>query len=385
MDREAPHFFPRFQKAAFIDRPSRFLLRCSLENRIITAHVPNPGRMEELLLPGRTVYLTRAEETSSASPRKTVYTAVAIMKGSHPVMLHTQRTNDVARYLIEADQVPELKGAHVLDTEVTFGRSRFDFLLEHEGRKVVLEVKSCTLFGEKIAMFPDAKTVRGSNHLRELAVLSEKGYHTFVLFLVHTQNAKFFMPCYHTDLTFARTFLELRNRVRYIPLSIGWDEELEILLPARVLTIPWELIGRESQDRGSYLIVLKLDHDKEIQVGSLKHQLFRAGYYVYVGSAMANLSRRIEHHRKLRKTAHWHLDTLRKHTGFVADLPICSSKRIECELARTILSIAQSCISQFGSSDCDCPGHLFWFSINPLSLPEFINILQYYRMDSLIK
>ncbi|MHC9538123.1 MAG: DNA/RNA nuclease SfsA [Vulcanimicrobiota bacterium] len=385
MGSEIPRFFPQFQKATYIDRPNRFLLRCSAENRIITAHVPNPGRMEELLLPGRTVYLTRAEASSSGSPRKTEFTAVAIMKGSYPVMLHTHRTNDVARYLIEAGQVPDLQGARVLAAEVTFDRSRFDFLLEHEGRKVVLEVKSCTLFGEKIAMFPDAETARGTKHLRELAALSEKGYRTVVLFLVHYQKAQFFMPCHHTDLTFTRTFLELKNIVRFIPLSIGWDEELDIILPARMLTTPWQLIERESQDRGSYLIILRLDCDSKIPIGKLKHELFKAGYYVYVGSSMANLSKRIERHRKVRKTVHWHLDTLRMYTHFVADLPIRSSRRLECELSRAMLSVSQSCIPKFGSSDCDCQGHLFWFSRNPLLLPEFINVLQYYRIDDLIQ
>jgi sugar fermentation stimulation protein A len=379
---EEPRFFPKFQKATFIDRPNRFLMRCSSDDGIVSAHVPNPGRMEELLLPGRTVYLTRKE--SGASARKTDYTAVAIMKGSSPVMLHTHRTNDVARWLIESGSVPELKDARIVTAEAAFGNSRFDFLLEQEGRKVILEVKSCTLFGEKIAMFPDAETARGTKHLRELAALSGEGYHCMVLFLVHYQKAKFFMPCYHTDLKFASTFVELRDKVRYIPLSIGWDEELNPVLPARVLTIPWQLIERESQDRGSYLVILKLDYDTKIQIGRLKHQIYKAGYYIYVGSAMANLSKRLERHRRLRKTVHWHLDTFRMYTAFVADLPIRSSKRLECELSRAILSIAQSCVRQFGSSDCNCAGHLFWFGRNPLLLPEFINILQYYRIDYLI-
>ena len=68
-----------------------------------------------------------------------------------------------------------------------------------------LEVKSCTLVGKKVAMFPDAITERGARHLRELADLSRNGSKTAVLFIVHWPLAEVFMPDYHTDLNFTRT------------------------------------------------------------------------------------------------------------------------------------------------------------------------------------
>ncbi|WP_176232105.1 DNA/RNA nuclease SfsA [Candidatus Hakubella thermalkaliphila] len=46
----------------------------------------------------------------------------------------------------------------------------------------VLEVKSCTLFNQEMAMFPDAITLRGKRHLIELAELSHKGLRGGVLF-----------------------------------------------------------------------------------------------------------------------------------------------------------------------------------------------------------
>ncbi|GFP23657.1 sugar fermentation stimulation protein A, partial [Candidatus Hakubella thermalkaliphila] len=55
----------------------------------------------------------------------------------------------------------------------SLGRSRFDFLLKKDNQSLVLEVKSCTLFNQEIAMFPDAITLRGKRHLIELAELGE--------------------------------------------------------------------------------------------------------------------------------------------------------------------------------------------------------------------
>ncbi len=47
-------FFNNIEKAEFIDRPNRFLVRCLKDGKEITAFLPNPGRLQELLLPGPT-------------------------------------------------------------------------------------------------------------------------------------------------------------------------------------------------------------------------------------------------------------------------------------------------------------------------------------------
>ncbi len=64
---------------------------------------------------------------------------------------------------------------------------------------------------------------------------------------------------------------------------------------------------------------------------------FRKGFYIYVGSAMANLSKRVERHRHLRKRHHWHIDELRAVAEFHSVLAIRSSTRLECEIARSLV------------------------------------------------
>lgn len=370
--------FDQIIKARFQSRPNRFLIRCELNGRILSAFLPNPGRLQELLLPGRVMHLIKEKESQD---RKTRYTAVAVERESYPVMLHTHRTNDVARYLLQESKVPGLEKAEIVRSEVQVGQSRFDFLLREGDKEILLEVKSCTLVGKDVAMFPDAVTERGTRHLQELAKLSKEGMKTAVVFIVHWPFARFFMPDYHTDLDFSQTLLRVRDRVRVIPISVRWEQDLSLSPRVGILQIPWNDIEREAKDRGSYLLILNLKRDRKIDVGKLGCVHFRKGFYIYVGSAMANLAKRMERHRHLRKRYHWHIDELRAVVAFHSVLPIRSSDRLECEIAKAMSEIAEWSVSGFGSTDCSCDSHLFGMSKDPLQSEDFHKLLQYFRMD----
>jgi sugar fermentation stimulation protein A len=379
--------FNQVHRATFLDRPNRFLIRCHLdEGQEVLAYLPNPGRLRELLLPDAQVSLVE----SSGGERRTRFTAVAVdRRPGAPIMLHTHRTNDVARHLIDEKLVPGLEGFEVAAAEVTVGHSRFDFRLEtraehqHEHEKMLLEVKSCTLVSGAVAMFPDAITARGARHVRELAELGRGGVRTGVLFVVHWPEARIFSPDYHTDLTFAEALLESRHYVEIRAMAVGWSTNLELKPEVRPCRIPWELIGREAQDRGAYLALLELPEAMELETGKLGPVDYRAGWYLYVGSAMANLTRRIERHRRLRKRKHWHIDHLRERARFVEALPVRASDRLECELAAALGELADWSIPRFGASDCGCPAHLFGFEGDPRSRAAFQELLLGFRMDRL--
>ncbi len=368
-------------KAHLISRPNRFLIECDLEGRVIHAFLPNPGRLQELLLPGRLVYLV---EEKGSPHRKTRYTAVAILRQGHPIMLHTHKTNEVARFLLQMGKVPGLKGAQILRSEVRMGPSRFDFLLRKGKQAILLEVKSCTLVGERAAMFPDAVTKRGARHLRELAALSDQGMKAFLLLIIHWPFATHFMPDYHTDLEFSKVLLGLRHKVRIVPLALRWQEDLSLPSFVRRLQIPWRLIEREAQDRGSYLLILILKRSRKIPIGKLGVLRFRKGFYIYVGSAMVRLSQRVERHRHLRKRPHWHIDALRAKSQFHSALMIRSSTRLECEIAEALSGISEWSVRGFGCSDCSCKSHLFGMTKDPLHAEAFHQILQHFRMDRLL-
>jgi len=140
-------------------------------------------------------------------------------------------------------------------------------------------------------------------------------------------------------------------------------------------------IKKEEKDQGSYLLILELKRNRNIHVGKLGRVSFRRGFYIYVGSAMANLNKRIERHRHLREQHHWHIDELRAVADFHSALAIRSSTRLECEIAEAMSRISEWNIPGFGCTDCSCKTHLFAFRNNPLHLEKFQKLLQYFRMD----
>jgi sugar fermentation stimulation protein A len=373
--------FGPLRRARFVERPNRFLVRAKLRNgRVVKAFLPNPGRLWELLLPDAALYVARDAGPGSATERKTSHTVVAVERDGEPVFLHTHRTNAVARHLIEAGRIPGLEGARVVRSEVPVGRSRFDLLLDHGGEPVYTEVKSVTLFGNGVAMFPDAVTERGRKHLLELAELSRSGLRTLVLFIVHTPRVRWFMPDYHTDLAFSRALLVVRDAVGVLPVSVGWTQELELCRDVKLLEIPWGFLRREVSDRGSYLLLVHLPRRRRLEVGCLGRLGFPKGWYVYVGSAMQGLTKRIERHVRRRKRVHWHMDYLREAADRVIPLPIRSSARQECQVAEALAELLAPGPPGFGCSDCACPTHLFHSQADPLHSSAFHKVLAAFRM-----
>jgi len=371
--------YPELHRAAFVRRLHRFAVECRLDGRTVVAHLPNPGRLWEILLPGRTLLLAPA-----ATPgRSLAWTAVAGVRDGAVILLHTTLANRVVEFLIESGRIPGLEGSSVLRREATVGDSRLDFILRRRREEVFLEVKSCTLFGKDLAMFPDAVTERGRRHLLNLAALVGPGRRCGVVWLVQWPRARRFLPDYHTDPDFARTFLENRDRIFYLPVAVSWTEDLRLAPETRVLPVPWDLLRREAQDRGCYLLLCRLDTRRSVEAGALGRIDFAPGTYCYVGSARKDLSRRIGRHLRRTKTLHWHIDFLRAAADACVALPIRTADDLEHEIARALAGMAEMSVPGFGSSDCSCRSHLFGWKEDPRRNPAFVDLLQHFRMDRL--
>jgi sugar fermentation stimulation protein A len=373
------NFFGPTEKAIFLKRPNRFVVVCKIHGKTIKAFLPNPGRLWELLLPGAVLYL----EKSAQPERKLPYTVVAIEREGYPVMVDTHRTNDLVEHLLRSGMIPGLERTEMIKREIRHGNSRFDFLLKRGEEKIYLEVKSCTLFGKQVAMFPDAVTARGKKHLEELAEMKGRGISGAVVFLICWPRADFFKPDYHTDLEFSKTLLAVKDRVSFLPVGSELNPDLSLSSKVRLLEIPWNLLQKEVEDRGSYILILRLPVGKKLNIGKLGRIEFKAGYYLYAGSAQKNLTQRLERHKRERKKLFWHIDYLRAHAEVHLALPIRASDPLECELGQALKKISNWKVPGFGCSDCSCISHLYGMRKDPIHTPEFISLLQYFRMDRL--
>jgi len=370
--------FPFTHEATFVSRINRFKVSCLLDGKEVFAYLPNPGRLWDILAPGRKVYLAE-------SPEGSLPTLIAAEKDSLPILLHTHYTNRVAQFLIDHGLVPSLSGLNVKGKEVRVRDRRFDLLLSDGREDLILEVKSCTLFGERIALFPDAKTERGAAHLLLLREISKRGMRAGMLFVVHSPKVSFFLPHYHLDAEFSKILFQARESVLIKAVSVGWkvaERRLELLPTAKELEIPWHILKKEAGDRGLYLLVLRLESDAVVGVGRKGTFSLRAGYYIYVGSSKRGLEKRVRRHKRRRKRLFWHMDYLSREAKDMKDIVIRTNSLGECELAHLVASIF-SPILGFGSSDCRCPSHLFFSRDNPLGSEHFLRLIQYVQIDRL--
>jgi sugar fermentation stimulation protein A len=191
-------FSGRLVPAVFQSRPNRFLGVVLVEGVETLCFIPNPGRMKELLYRGARVYLTPVQSET----RKTQYNLALVDHQGTLVSVDSNVPNKVVREAVDRGIIEPFKEFRVKKAEYTFGESRLDFLLESDSGKLLLEVKSCTLIRDGVALFPDAPTKRGSRHLRTLTRGLTQG-RSAVFFLIQRPDVNSFRPNMETDPDFA--------------------------------------------------------------------------------------------------------------------------------------------------------------------------------------
>ena len=122
-------------------------------------------------------------------------------------------------------------------------------------------------------------------------------------------------------------------------------------------------------DPGSYVLVLRADSCAELEVGALGELRLEPGFYLYVGSALGpgGLGARLRHHAGSRARPHWHIDYLRARAAIHEIWWSIGPQRLEHEWARALARSRRLRVPLpgFGSSDCNCPAHLFFSAAEP--------------------
>ena len=220
-------------KGKFIERPNRFIAKVEIEGVTETVHVKNTGRCRELLVKGATVYL----EKSDNPLRKTQYDLISVFKNNKTLInMDSQIPNAVTEEWLKKGNIFS-KNA-LIRREVTHNKSRFDFYIEEEKRKIFLEVKGCTLETDGIARFPDAPTQRGVKHINELIDCISEGYEAYILFVIQMKGINHFEPNDTTHKAFGDALRQAeKSGVKIMdydcivtPNSIDIDKEIKVKL-----------------------------------------------------------------------------------------------------------------------------------------------------------
>ena len=179
----------------FRSRPNRFIAHIEIGGKEEVCHVKNTGRCRELLVPGCRVWCLDA----GSPTRKTRYDLIAVQKGQRLINMDSQAPNAAAKEWLLAGGLGEISE---LKPESSWGDSRFDFSFVKDGKRCFLEVKGVTLENDGVCAFPDAPTVRGAKHLRELTELARQGCGAYVLFVIQMEDVKYLHPNDTTDPDF---------------------------------------------------------------------------------------------------------------------------------------------------------------------------------------
>ena len=202
--------YKEVKKGAFIERPNRFIAKVLVDGYEETVHVKNTGRCKELLVKDATVYLSLSDNPS----RKTKYDLIGVEKVTDKnilkVNMDSQIPNDVvAEWLRNCDLFSQKA---IIKREVFYNKSRFDFYIEDDNRRIFLEVKGVTLENNGVASFPDAPTERGIKHINELIDCLNEGYEAYIFFVIQMKNIDYFTPNYETHPEFGEALKKAKNK-----------------------------------------------------------------------------------------------------------------------------------------------------------------------------
>ena len=220
--------------AIFIERPNRFITLVKIGDELHKSHLPDPGRLTELLIPGAQL-LVKQEKGKN---RKTQFSTQAIYAEDTLISLNTLVPNQFVYYLLQNHGLAFLAGWEVQKKEVNYDTSRFDFQLKKENSIMVLEVKSVTLVQKGISKFPDAVTKRGRRHVQHLEKLAAEGLDVMVLFVVQRPDAECFQPQWERDPKFSNALFEAYQKGLQIRVIT-----MKMLLPTMNSMELYEVLG----------------------------------------------------------------------------------------------------------------------------------------------
>ena len=101
-------------EAEFVDRPNRFLTRVKYDNRVVESHLPDPGRLKELLIPGASLLIKKEGNPN----RKTKFSTQAVYLDGQLISLNSWLPNQFVDFLLKRKSIEFLELKYVSSNSV---------------------------------------------------------------------------------------------------------------------------------------------------------------------------------------------------------------------------------------------------------------------------
>lgn len=170
-----------------VRRLNRFAAEVRVAGQRWRVHLPNSGRMEELLRPGAAVRLL----PTPLHGRRTQGRMVVVRHRGRWVGIDSHLPNRLWEAALKQGGLPPVVGVEGWEREVRLGTERVDFRVHTAHGVWWVETKSCNRVIDGVALFPDAPTTRGARHLRALTEAAQEGVGAAVVWFVQRPDARY--------------------------------------------------------------------------------------------------------------------------------------------------------------------------------------------------
>jgi len=176
-------------ECVILERVNRFVVKVLLDGKPKRAYINNTGRLLEYLVKGIKGFCIKTKKTGKTDCR-----LFSIREDRFAAIIDTHLQMKVFEKAVEMKLIPWIKECKILKRNAKIGRSLIDYLLECDGKKVYLEVKSAVLREGEYAMYPDCPSLRGRKHIKELTEHVRKEGRGTILFVAALPGVEAFKP-----------------------------------------------------------------------------------------------------------------------------------------------------------------------------------------------
>ena len=228
------------ESATLVKRYKRFLADIKVASgEIITIHCPNTGSMKNCQTPGSRIWYTVVNKKTRKYPGTWQFIEV---NNSEVVGINTGLSNKLVVEAIQNGVVRQIAKFSELRTEVSYGNenSRIDILLKDEfGTDCFIEVKNISLgVSGALGLFPDAITIRGQKHMKELMAMKKAGARAILFFCVQHTGIETVSPAEKIDSVYAQLMKKaLEVGVEIIAYRAAIDTKLSTIKLEEELTV----------------------------------------------------------------------------------------------------------------------------------------------------